>query len=54
MLKALVIKELRESAGIVAVAVLAALYVLAIGDRMRFLPYMLACERSGRLSVRQR
>ncbi len=39
MLKALVIKELRESAGIVAVGVLAALYVLAIVTGWRFLPF---------------
>jgi hypothetical protein len=39
MFKALVIKELRESAGILAVGVLAALYVLAIVTGWRFLPF---------------
>ena len=38
MLKALVIKELRESAGIVAVAVLAAAYTLAMMTGMRIFP----------------
>jgi hypothetical protein len=39
MLKALVIKELRESAGVLAIGVLGALYVLAIAIGWRFLPF---------------
>jgi hypothetical protein len=39
MFKALAIKELRESAGIVAVAAMAALYVLALLIGMQFLPF---------------
>jgi hypothetical protein len=39
MLKALVIKELRESAGIVTVAGFGALYVLAMATGMRLVPY---------------
>jgi hypothetical protein len=42
MLKALVIKELRESAGILAIAALAALYVFALVTGVRFVPYLLS------------
>jgi hypothetical protein len=39
MFKALAIKELRESAGVIAIGVVAALYVLALLTGMRFLPF---------------
>jgi hypothetical protein len=47
MLKALVIKELRESAGIVAVAALAVLYVLGLLTGVRFLPFTFGFWRVG-------
>jgi hypothetical protein len=47
MLKALVIKELRESAGFIAIAALAALYALAVLTGVRLMPVPYALQSEG-------